>query len=159
MSDIKIIPLSERPEFAHACAAWSYGEWGCHYPKADLRKSIEGYEKRAKNNNDIPFTYIGLRDDKIIGMVSLVENDHEEHKDLTPWIASVYIHREFRGRGYASAMIQKMHIKAKELGFNHLYLFTPDAMALYQKNGYAITGKVNDPRQLHEFETLMEIDL
>ena len=159
MTALDIYPLSEKPEFAETCAAWSFGEWGCNLRNDSLNQSIARYKERAANTDKIPRTWVGMKGDKIAGMVSLVACDHEDRKDLTPWLASMYVHRTFRRQGCASQLIQHLHKKAKELGFSRLYLFTPDAMALYEKNGWRIIGQVRDPRGIHSHEKLMEISL
>lgn len=159
MTPIDIYPLSEKPEFAEICAVWSHGEWGAHMKNSSLQDTINCYKNKAKNSDKIPLTWIGLINDKIAGMISLNEHDHEDHKDLSPWLASMFVHPTFRKKGYASALIQHLHKKAKKLGYDHLYLFTPDAMKLYEKNGWKVTGKVRDPRGIYDHEKLMEIDL
>lgn len=159
MDDLQIVPLYEKPEFASTCAAWSFGQWGCHYDNKTLENSIKNYELRASNTETLPLTWIGIINEKIVGMISLVECDHEDRKDLTPWLASMFVHPDFRRKGYASKLIQHLHENAKKLGFNTLYLFTPDMKVLYDKNGWTQIGTVRDPRGFHENETLMEIDL
>lgn len=159
MSALEIIPLHQRSEFAPTCAAWSFGEWGCHIKEASLEKSIKSYKERAKNTEKIPLTWIALLNKKIVGMINLKEHSHEDRKDLSPWLSSIFIHPEFREKGYATALIQYLHKKSKALGYKNIYLFTPDAAKLYEKNGWEITGKIRDPRGLHEYETLMKIEL
>ncbi len=154
-----IAPLSHYPEFSETCAAWSFGSWGCHTKGRTLSKSMMGYKDRIKNEDTIPLTWVGILNKKIIGMISLVENDHDEHKDLSPWLASMFIHPDFRGKGYASALIQFLHREAQKLGFKKLYLYTPDAQDLYVKNNWKITGQVSDPQGVREFNHLMEIEL
>lgn len=159
MANFSIHLLSEKPEFAETCAAWSYGSWGCFLKEANISRSIEGYKKRAQSTDHIPLTWVGVINGKIIGMISLVECDHEDHKDLSPWLASMYVAQQYRNKGYASKLIQHLHKEAKNLGFDHLYLFTPDAMTLYEKNGWKVTGKVRDMSGIYDHEKLMEIEL
>ena len=159
MSALEIFPLNKRPELAETCAAWSFGSWGCHIETYSLEKSIDGYAKRAANTNEIPLTWVGMIDKDIVGMISLVECDHDDHKDLSPWLASMFVHPDFLRKGYASKLIQHLHKEAKDLGYEHLYLFTPDMMDLYEKQGWKVTGKVRDTRGFYDHEKLMEIDL
>lgn len=159
MSDLEIYPLYQKPKFAQTCAAWGFGEWGAHMTNSSLEDNVAAYKKRTVESNNIPLTWIGTINEKIVGMISLDEHDHDDHKDLSPWLASMYIHPTFRKNGYATQLIQHLHTEAKKLGYNHLYLFTPDAMKLYEKNGWKITGKVRDPRGIYDHEKLMEIEL
>ena len=159
MSQLEIYPLSEKPEYAPTCAAWSFGSWGCHQEDGSLEKSLSRSQERSNNKDHIPLTWVGLENEKISGMVSLVSNDHPDHPELSPWLASMFIHPEFRKKGYASQLIQRLHNEAKKLGYTKLYLFTPDADKLYEKNGWKVIGQVRDPMGLREFESLMEIEL
>ncbi len=156
---LNIAPLSQCPEFAETCAAWSFGSWGCHLEGRTLSQSIKGYKERTQNKNIIPLTWVGIINKKIIGMISLVKNDHEERKDLSPWLASMFVHPDYRKKGYASILIQFLHKEAKKLGFTKLYLYTPDAQELYLKNNWKITGQITSPQGIQEFDHLMEIEL
>jgi N-acetylglutamate synthase-like GNAT family acetyltransferase len=159
MSTFNIIPLHQKPEFSPTCAAWSFGEWGCYIDDSSLKKSVASYQRRAQNTEKIPLTWITLDNNKIVGMIGLKEYSHDDRKDLSPWLGSLFIHPEFRRKGYATALIQNLHQESKNLGYKNIYLFTPDATTLYEKNGWRIIGKVRDPRGLHEHETLMKIEL
>ena len=159
MGQIDIYPLAEKPEYSQTCAAWSFGSWGCLQDDGSLDKSLSNSQERANNTDKIPLTWIGIVNKKIAGMVSLVANDHSDHPELSPWLASMFVHPEFRKKGYASQLIQRLHIEAKNLGYTKLYLFTPDADKLYEKNGWKVIGQVRDPMGLREFESLMEIEL
>lgn len=154
-----IAPLSKHPEYAETCAAWSFGSWGCHCKGRTLSKSIKGYKDRTKNQDSIPLTWVGILNKKIIGMISLVENDHDERKDLSPWLASMFVHPDYREKGYASKLIQFLHGEAQKLGFKKLYLYTPDAQQLYLKNNWKITGQISNLSGIQEFDHLMEIEL
>jgi len=159
MPDLQIHPLSEKPEYANDCAVWCYGEWGVHKDSFSIEKSIEAYSNSTDNKDKMPLTWLGFEGSFLAGMISLVEDDHEDHKDLSPWLASMYVHPSFRRKGYAAALIQHLHKEAKNLGHDHLYLFTPDMMPLYEKNGWKVTQNVRDPRGIHDHEKLMEITL
>ncbi len=159
MSDFAIHPLHEKPERAEVCAAWSYGEWSAYLETASLENSVKGYKDRAKNKDKLPLTWLGYEGKNMIGMVSLKENCHEDYKELTPWLGSLFVHPYFRRKGYGSALIQHIHAKAKEMGFHHLHLFTSDKTSLYEKNGWKKTAEIRDPMGLHDTNSLMEIDL
>ena len=159
MTALQIYPLSEKPEFAETCAAWSFGEWGCYVEGSSLEKTLQAYKKRASKDESIPRTWVGMIGSKMVATTSIVECDHNDHKDLTPWLASVFVHPEFRGKGYASALIKNTHNEVKKMGVEKFYLFTPDAAELYAKHGWTEIGQVRDPRGLRDSETLMEIEL
>ena len=58
------------------------------------------------------------------------------HKHLTPWLSSVYVPDEHRGRGIASALSLRAIVETAKLGFERLYLFTPRSESLYARIGW-----------------------
>jgi hypothetical protein len=58
------------------------------------------------------------------------------HKHLTPWLSSVYVPIEHRGKGIASALSLHAVTEAARLGFERLYLFTPHNETLYARIGW-----------------------
>lgn len=63
--------------------------------------------------------------------------------DATVEVKRMYVHPDYRGKGLASEVLQELEKWARELGNRTCVLETgkrqPEAIALYQKNGYAIT--------------------
>ena len=74
MSQLEIYPLSEKPEYAPTCAAWSFGSWGCHVAGNALSDAVQRYQNRAKNTHSLPLVWVGLIKENIIGMISLKEH-------------------------------------------------------------------------------------
>lgn len=60
---------------------------------------------RAKNlesqlqRRSIPCAFVALDDGRPMGSASLVTYDMETHVEWSPWLASVFVHPDFRGRG------------------------------------------------------------
>ena len=79
-----------------------------------------------------------VADREIIGSASLVAQDMDDHPDLTPWLADVFVKPDYRGRGIATSLIQQIESEAKSAGIPRLYLYTPDAAKLYQKLGWRV---------------------
>ncbi len=61
----------------------------------------------------------------------------------TAEIKRMYVSPQCRGRGVATAILNALEDWAHELGYTHCILETgvkyPEAIALYQKNGYTLT--------------------
>lgn len=58
------------------------------------------------------------------------------HPHLTPWLSSVYVPPEHRGRGIATALSLRAVEEARRLGHERIYLFTPNSRALYARLGW-----------------------
>ncbi|PZP55383.1 MAG: GNAT family N-acetyltransferase [Micavibrio aeruginosavorus] len=156
-----IVNLSEKPEFADVCAAWSFGEWGSQIAGRTLEQNMTRYRNSAGIKNELPCTWLALVNDRPAGMISLKDNDHPDHNDLSPWLASLYIHPEYRGKGLAAKLIAHVEDFAKtELKIPQLYLFTHTADALYKKRGWIEIKNIRDPSGIRpEGDTLFKKEL
>ncbi len=142
---MKIVPLSECPEFAETCAAWSFGEWSSQVKGRKISDSLLRYQETSQGNtNTLPITWVAVVDDRPAGMISLKENDHEDHQDLTPWLASLFVHSDYRGQDIARKLCTHVIEQAKDSGWDKIYLFTHSAPKLYEKFGFKNIGTVRD---------------
>ena len=94
------------------------------------------------NETKLPLTLVALENDKPIGMCSLRENDGIR-EDLKPWLGSLVVSKLHQKRGVAQLLMNGISKKAKELGFDELYLFTfdPTLPTYYQRHGWEEIGK------------------
>jgi N-acetylglutamate synthase-like GNAT family acetyltransferase len=74
-----------------------------------------------------------------------VAADHADRRDLTPWLASVFVAPPWRRRGIASALVAAVQATAREAGVAALYLYTPDQANLYARLGFQRIGSVVYP--------------
>lgn len=107
--------------------------------------TIETAELKFKshlNETKLPLTLVAFEDDKPIGMCSLRENDGIR-EDLKPWLGSLVVSKVHQKRGVAQLLMNGISKKAKELGFDDLYLFTfdPTLPTYYQRHGWEEIGK------------------
>lgn len=127
--------LADRPEHLPALAGWLHAQWGSLSPGSTLAtraETMRGQLQRAA----VPCAFVALDGDRPAGTASLVENDMEVHPAWRPWLASVYVHRDFRRRGIGSALAERVAEEARALGVEKLYLFTPDQQRLYERLGW-----------------------
>ena len=133
----KIHPLSSFPDATQICAAWSFGEWGQSNPGKNLSDAVERYKKTARDMDDnLPASWLAILDNIVIGMASLKISDHPDLLNLSPWLASVYVHTDYRGIGVAKALCLHVKKQAYQRGFKELYLFTHTAEKMYEKLGW-----------------------
>lgn len=132
---ITIEYLADHKQYIDLCASWAYGCWGCR-THGSFERSADMFQKGA-NKTDLPMTFIALCGDMPTGMISLWESDHDGSPDQIPWLASLYVHPLYRGKGIASLLIERLEKEAVDLGFKIIWLFTEDAEHLYEKNGFS----------------------
>lgn len=109
------------------------------------------------NDNSIPLTFVALFNDKPVGMCSLRENDGIR-PDLMPWLGSLVVDPDYQKQGIGVKLINATKEKAKQLGFEQLFLFAFDSTIpeYYQKLGWQKIGLDKFKEQL---VTVMKISL
>ncbi|MDF1501040.1 MAG: GNAT family N-acetyltransferase [Anaerolineales bacterium] len=132
---MKIELLADHPEAIPVIARWHWAEWGHYNPEGSFGLVLEKLSQRVHRER-IPFAYLALQKEIPMGTASLVELDMDTRKDLSPWLAGVYVDPAFRNRGVGSALVQKVCEKAEQLRFDELFLYTNTAYDLYKKLGW-----------------------
>jgi len=92
-----------------------------------------------------------LEKDNLIGFISIFPEDGEERKDLTPWYATMYVKKEYRGKGYSKILNEAILKEAKERGYDKLYLKT-ELDNYYEKFGAKFIEYLNSGEKLLYFE-------
>lgn len=133
--DIKL--LADHPEAIPVVARWHWDEWGRYETDSSYEETLKSITEQ-QHRNSLPLAYIALVDGKPAGAASLVEHDMDVHQELTPWLAGVYVDPPFRNQGFASALVKEICLKAGEIGFKRIYLYTISAFGLYTKLGWSL---------------------
>jgi len=79
--------------------------------------------------------YLMVEKDKIISHAILTKQDCIKDETLFPWIGFVYTYPKYRGKHYASLLIEHINYQAKKQGYNKIYLAT-DIENLYERYGF-----------------------
>jgi GNAT superfamily N-acetyltransferase len=92
-------PLADELATRHALE-WEhlYEDWGLATARAEFREH--------KVDGSMPATLVLYDNGQVAGSVSLIYGDCEARRDLDPWLASLYIFPEFRGRGHAHRLVE-----------------------------------------------------
>lgn len=135
-------------------AQWHWGEWGHLDPDGSLESWTAGLELRT-NRDSVPTTLVALTGDTLAGSVTLVEHDMDTRRDLSPWLAGLFVHPDYRSQGVGSALTIAARKKAGSLGIPTLYLYTRSALGLYERLGWtAVTTEHYEGRNV----TIMQIE-
>lgn len=127
--------LGEQPQHIETIARWHQSQWQHISPQHSVESRVRLYSTYS-NSPDIPFCLLATQQGQPMGSASVVEYDMESHSQLTPWLASVYVHPTFRQQGIATELIRRCIELARQGSAERLYLFTPDQAAFYQKRGW-----------------------
>jgi len=132
---LRIDFLAHHPEAIPILAAWSHNEWGYFYPERTLEDVEQAVAQRA-NTDRIPLALVAYDGDELVGSVCLKEHDMDNRKELTPWLAGLYVKASRRGEGIGKQLVAAIESKAREIGVETLYLFTPESEGFYRNQGW-----------------------
>jgi len=91
--------------------------------------------------------YIALDEqDNVIGTICL-----DRINNIDAYLKRMYVDKNYRGKGLASQLMEKIEEKAKELNIKKMYLSTYKQMeranSFYLKNGYVKVIKQDEPNK------------
>ena len=142
---MKIYNIIEKKEYLNEVLDLELREWGT-YTEDNLTKKINKVQELLKLDNFAKL--ILLDEDKLIGFISLFPTDGEERTDLTPWYATMYVKKEYRGKGYSKILNDALLNYAKEKGYKRIYLKT-DLINYYEKFGAVYLEDLNNGEKLY----------
>lgn len=119
-----------------------YTHWKQFNPALDWNETVDKFKNQFTKDEGIPIGYACYNDDILVGFCALRKENLKKYPEIYPWISSVMIFEEYRHQGYGTKMLQEIANKAKELGYNKVYLWTDQAPEFYKKIGYTYLQQV-----------------
>lgn len=147
--------LADHEHFLPTLAAWQHREWG-HLRTGDTLDARTGRLRAACTRGRVPTVFIAHSGGELFGSAMLVTQDMETRPDFSPWLAGVFVAPAHRGRGIASALIERAVEEARRLGVPRLHLFTATAEPLYARLGWTVCERT---RYRGEEVTVMALGL
>ncbi len=138
---IDIIYLKDYPQHLSLIAEWIFNEWAHYNPGSSLDRAKSKLSEHL-NKDSLPITFVALENNQPVGTCSLRINDGIR-PDLTPWLGSLYVEPNARGRGLGEKLIDSVISKARSMKYPKLYLLTFDAILpyWYRKLGWQGIGE------------------
>lgn len=133
---LQIAYLDQHLDAIPTLARWHHMEWAAVTPHLSVADRIAGFRARARRGT-VPTSFVAILDANVVGLACLVENDVQSHQHLTPWLASVLVAPQHRGRGIGSSLSERTTEEARVLGFPKVYLFTFDRQSFYARLGWS----------------------
>lgn len=161
---MEIAYLCDHPVIAPALAQAHVDAFGALLPDWTVEQALEEL-KTHDRRRAIPTTLVAMGHTATepvatepgdwLGSVSLLQNDHDDIRQYSPWLASLYVKPEARGRGAGRLLVTRCVQEAAALGVSRLYLYCTDTVDYYRSLGW----QVHDELQLGPlFVTVMSID-
>ena len=79
--------------------------------------------------------FVAIADERIIGMVTIMKTDYYPMPEIYPWISTLFVSEEYRGKRISEKLIDFANSYAKDLGFDKTYI-PSEHIGLYEKYGY-----------------------
>ena len=92
-----------------------------------------------------------LKDEDLVGFISIFPNDCDECPELTPWYATMYIKEKYRGKGYSKILNEAILNEAKKRGYKEIFLKT-ELSNYYEKFGAIYIRKLKTGEKLYKIE-------
>jgi len=89
--------------------------------------------------------FVAVENNHIIGHCSLNEKDSVPEVEYTPYIQSIYVNEQFRGKRVSEKLILSAISYAKTLDFKEVYIVS-DLCNFYEKYGFIKIDEKNDYR-------------
>lgn len=149
-----IFDLKDKLEYANEVMELELLEWGDN-PNYEKEEKIAKKTKKYLNNLDNRYfcKLILLNDSELIGFISIFPHDCDECPDLTPWYATMYVKKEYRGKGYSRLLNDAILDEAKKRDIHELYLKTT-LNNYYEKFGAKFVKKINGGEKLLKFDLI-----
>lgn len=148
---LKIYNILEKMEFLKEVATLEYEEWA-DKPEEDkearIKRKMEKIKIKLKGKDFCKL--ILLDDDKLIGFISIFPQDCDEYPKLSPWYATMYVKKEYRGQGYSKILNDAILKEARKRGYKEIYLKTT-LNDYYEKFGAIFVKKISEEK-IYKFE-------
>lgn len=126
--------------------------WGEKISDEKLKTYVENKVKNILLKDNV-ISILGLIDnDKLIGFISLFKQDGNKMSYLTPWYATMYVKKEYRGNNYSKILNDAILKEAKDLGYDKVYLKTT-LKNYYEKFGAKYIKNLDNEEKLYYINT------
>ena len=134
---MRIEPIALHRGQVATLAAWHHAQWGYLYSHWTHDVCLAELDGHAARVDGLPTTLLALEGEELLGSVSLVFEDAPELQEHgSPWLASLYVKPEARGRGIGAMLARAAVERARAEGIEELFLFTPEHRDFYAKLGW-----------------------
>ena len=150
---LKIYNIKDKQEYLKEVAELTQKEWGKQII-SPLEYDDKINKKIAKiiQNFDNPLycKLVLLDDSTLIGFISIFPTDGEERKDLSPWYATMFVKKDYRGNGFSKMLHNAIIEEAKKRRIHKLYLKTT-LNNYYEKFGAIFLENLKNGEKLYYF--------
>lgn len=145
---MKVINIKNNSDYLKEYFTLCNLEWGEPVNENEIEEYLAMKEEKVLNG-DKYISILGLVENNcLLGFIALFKYEDGQDSNLSPWYASMYVKREYRGNGYSKILNNAILKEAKELGYDKLYLKT-DLENYYEKFGAKYLHDLNNGEKLY----------
>lgn len=149
---MEIFNLKDRQEYLKEVMELELNEWGAN-PNVDkeerIQKKINKYFEYVDNKY---FCKLVLLDnDNLVGFISIFPHDCEEEPNITPWYATMFVKKEYRGKGYSKLLNKAILEEARNRNIKEIYLKT-ELKNYYEKFGAEFVKELSDKEKIYKIK-------
>ena len=145
---MKIINIKDDSDYLEEYIRLCSLEWGKSKSESEMKKYVVQKKDQILNDNKVISILGMLENDNLIGFISLFEYEDDEPKDLTPWYGTMYVKKEYRGKGYSKILNNEILKEAKKLGYDKVYLKS-ELINYYEKFGAIFIKDLRENEKLY----------
>jgi len=148
---MKIYNLKEKIEYLEEVAILEHNEWATR-PKENFENRIKSKcIKIQKSLEKKDFCrLILLKNNELIGFISIFSHDCEEFSNLSPWYSTMFVKKNYRGKGYSKILNDAILKEARNRNYKEIYLKT-ELENYYEKFGAIHIKHINSKEKLYKF--------
>ncbi len=148
---LKIYNLQDKQEYIKEVAKLTQKEWGnraLNEKEFEEKVAIKVKKIKALSKEKYYCKLILLKDNELVGFISIFPSDGDERKDLFPWYATMYVKEQYRGNGYSRILNNAILEEARKIKIKRLYLKT-ELEDYYEKFGACFLEYLSNGEKLY----------
>jgi len=128
------------------------------FPSDTVQTYLDQYSLAASEPEELIEVFAAIdSQDNLLGVATLVDDDElPDAPEPGPWLAAVFVKPEARNLQIGSELVTNVVDRARELGYQKIYLYTEHAEDWYRKKGWI---KIRDIVFLGLHHTVMQLEL
>lgn len=137
--------LADHAAVIGTLAEWFEREWAPYYGTQGPGDARADLQSRC-NRDRLPVGLVAIEDDLVLGTAAL---DRDATTGLVPSVVGLFVAREYRRQGVASALLEAAERLAADLHYDELFISTSVLGELLKRRGWLEMGEVeflNDAR-------------
>ena len=137
--NLRIELLADHPTQVMRLGQWMHQEWPMPGRSVADRAALF---MMCMNRGQVPMTFVAMAEGEPAGTVSLLDRSVASHEHLHPWVASLYVGRQWRNGGLATRLVETAAAAARRLGVATIYIGVAGrARQHYEQQGWRYLGE------------------